>query len=103
MGLNPVTPGTSRWAVCAFLEMRPNEKAEVVLFRVTLMHLLLMQGPFVLPTQSHTPGSIPISIHTQLKSGSLYLHIKWKMLCVLHLWLPLKCSLQAITQQFFAC
>lgn len=27
IGLNPVTPGASRWTACAFLEMRPNEKA----------------------------------------------------------------------------
>lgn len=40
------------------------KRPEVGLFRVALMHLLLVQGPFRLPAQSHMRGSIPISIHT---------------------------------------
>lgn len=62
-GVNSVTFRASRWTACAFLEMKPNKKPEVALFRLTLMHLLLMSGPFLLPTQSHTQGAVPISIH----------------------------------------
>lgn len=69
---NPVTPGASRWTACAFLKMKLNEKLEVALFRITLMHLLLRQGLFLLPAQSHMQRSIPISVHAHLKSGSLY-------------------------------
>lgn len=36
----------------------------VALFRLTLMHLLLMQGSYLLPAKSHLQGSFPISIHT---------------------------------------
>lgn len=61
--VNSVTPGTSRWTACAFLEMRPNKKPEVALFRLTLMHLLLMSGPFRLPAQRHMQGAVSISIH----------------------------------------
>lgn len=48
----PTTPEASRWKAYGFLEMRPHKKRpEVAPFRVTLMHLLLMQGPFLLATQ----------------------------------------------------
>lgn len=40
------------------------KRPKVALFRLTLMHLLLMQWPSLLLAQSHMWGSIPISIHT---------------------------------------
>lgn len=50
------------------------KRPEVALFRVTLMHLLLVQGPFLLPTQSHMRGSTSISIHTPQTRFHLFTH-----------------------------
>lgn len=97
--LNPVTPRTSRWTACAFLKMRPNEKASIQSY---------VNAPFVdagaIPTANAEPhAGLNSHLSTHLKSGSLYLNIQWKTLCVLHLWLFRKCSLEAIKQQFVAC
>lgn len=40
------------------------KRREVVVFRLTLMYLLLLLGPSLLCTQCHMQGSILISIHT---------------------------------------
>lgn len=47
-------------------------------------------------TEPHAGRHPHLYTHTS-KPGSLYLNIQWKTLCVLHLWLPLKCSLEAIS------
>lgn len=37
---------------------------DVAPFRLTLMHLLSMQGSYLLPAKSHMQGSFPASSHT---------------------------------------
>lgn len=73
-GLNPVTPGTSRWTACAFLEMRPNEKAWGSSIQNYVNAPFVDAGPFQLPAQSHMQGSILISIHTPQIRFALLTH-----------------------------